>query len=208
MALTATDIACARGGVTLISGLSFRVEDGQALVLRGPNGVGKTTLLRALAGLTPQVSGQVDGAEGAIFAGHQDAVKPTLTVAENLTFWSQVFATGPSAVTSAMQALDLVPLADRRATELSAGQRRRLGLARIAVAGPGPWLLDEPTVSLDAASVARFAALVSAHLAKGGIAIIATHIDLGLPQARDLDLSPYRHRSTAPQADVFAGKIE
>lgn len=208
MALTATDLACARGGVTLISGLSFRVDDGQALVLRGPNGVGKTTLLRALAGLTPPVAGQVGGAEGAIFAGHQDAVKPTLTVAENLSFWAQVFATGPAAVSAAMQALDLAPLAERRATELSAGQRRRLGLARIAVAGPGPWLLDEPTVSLDAASVARFATLVRAHLARGGLAIIATHIDLGLPQARELDLTPFRHRPSAPQADAFAGAIE
>lgn len=107
-----------------------------------------------------------------------------------------------------MQALDLLPLADRRATELSAGQRRRLGLARLVVAGAGPWLLDEPTVSLDAASVARFAGLVGQRLAQGGIAVIATHIDLGLPQARVLDVSPFRHRNVAAQGDAFAGKIE
>lgn len=208
MALTVTDLACARGGVTLLSGLTFVVAPGEALVLRGPNGAGKTTLLRTLASLTPPAAGRISGAEGAVMAGHQDAVKPTLTVAENLHFWARVFATGPGAADAAMQALDLAPLADRRAAELSAGQRRRLGLARLAVAGPGPWLLDEPTVSLDAASVARFAGLVGRHLAQGGAAIIATHIDLGLPQARVLDVGPFRHRGTAAQADAFAGKIE
>lgn len=208
MALTVTDLACARGGVTLLSGLSFVVPAGQALVLRGPNGVGKTTLLRVLAGLAPAVGGRIAGAGGAIFAGHLDAVKPTLTVAENLRFWAAVFGSGAGAVQRAMQALDIVHLSRSRAMELSAGQRRRLGLARLAVAGPGPWLLDEPTVSLDKSSVFRFAGMVQAHLAAGGLAVIATHIDLGLPQARELDLTPFRHRKNAPQADVFAGKIE
>jgi heme exporter protein A len=208
MALTLTDLACARGGVTLLSGLTFAVAPGEALVLRGPNGAGKTTLLRTLAGLAPPAAGRIAGAEGAVLAGHQDAVKPTLTVAENLAFWAQVFATGTRAADAAMRTLDLQPLADRRAAELSAGQRRRLGLARLVVAGPGPWLMDEPTVSLDAASVARFAGLVGQHLAQGGIAVIATHIDLGLPQARVLDVSPYRSRNVAAQGDAFAGQIE
>lgn len=201
--LTVAGLACARGGITLLAGLSFRVAAGQALVLRGPNGLGKTTLLRTLAGLQPPVAGQVDGPEPA-FAGHADAVKPTLTVAENLRFWADV--QGVQGIDAALAALDLRGLADRRALELSAGQRRRLGLARLAVSGRNLWLLDEPTVSLDTASVARFGAMLAAHLAAGGAAVIATHIDVGLA-ADVLDLTPFRVRAAA-SADPFARPVE
>ncbi len=191
MELKVTELACARGGITVLSGVSFTVRAGEALVLRGPNGIGKTTLLRTLVGLQPAISGQVSLPSDIIaYAGHADGVKPTLTVAENLAFWASAYGTSGSAV--ALSALDLGDLVDRPAAQLSAGQKRRLGLARLLVTGRRVWVLDEPTVSLDAASVALFVAALRAHLASGGMALAATHIDLGLDGAQVLDLSPFR----------------
>lgn len=199
MDLTLRDLACARGGVTVLEGVSFRLDAGQALVLRGPNGIGKTTLLRTIAGLQPAVSGAVAmPPESAAFAGHADGIKATLTVAENLRFWASVF--GARDVGAALRAMDLEPLRDRPGRNLSAGQKRRLGLARLMLTGRAIWLLDEPTVALDAGSVGLFAAMVRAHLAAGGIALIATHADLGL-EAATLDLTPFRAR--APAAGAF-----
>lgn len=192
MTCTVIDLACARGGITLLEGVSFTLHPGAALCLRGPNGIGKTTLLRTIAGLQPALRGAVTLAPDAIaYAAHADGVKDTLTVAENLAFWAAIHGTHD--ITAATGALDLATLRDRPARELSAGQRRRLGLARLLVTGRPLWVLDEPTVSLDAASVARFAAVVQAHLGQGGMALIATHIDLGLV-ADVLDLTPFKAR--------------
>ena len=197
MELRIDNLACARGGVTVLHGVGLALTAGQALVLRGPNGVGKTTLLRTVAGLQPPVAGRVSlPPESLAYAGHTDGVKATLTVAENLRFWAEVH--GLRATEPALVAMNLAALRDRRAGHLSAGQRRRLGLARLMVTGRAVWLLDEPTVSLDAGSVALFAAMLRAHLAGGGLALIATHIDLGLHEAQVLDLTPYIAR-TAPQ---------
>jgi heme exporter protein A len=175
--------------------LSFTLEPGQALILRGPNGSGKTTLLRTVAGLQPPVTGRIEAAPDSIaYAAHSDGLKSTLTVAENLEFWAALF--GTSGIDHALTAFDLLNLRARMAGRLSAGQKRRLGLARLLVTGRPVWALDEPTVSLDAASVGLFAAATRDHLDAGGAALIATHIDLGL-DAATLDVSAFRATGAA-----------
>jgi heme exporter protein A len=189
--LAVRDLACGRGGMAVLGGVSFVVPAGSVLILRGPNGVGKTTLLRTLAGLQPALAGSVDClTEEIAYGSHADGVKAQLSVAENLAFWARVY--GLHDIGPALAAFDLGGLRGRMAGTLSAGQKRRLGLARLAVIDRKVLLLDEPTVSLDAGSVRLFNAyLHDVHLARGGIAVIATHIDLGL-EAATLDLWRYR----------------
>jgi heme exporter protein A len=192
MEIVADSLACRRAGRRVFSGVSFRVRSGEAAILRGPNGSGKSSLLRLLAGFIPPESGDatLDGRslrrdrdaaqERVAYAGHLDAVKPQLTVAENLEVWAALFGAGSGAVCRALGAFGLDRLADTPAAYCSAGQKRRLGLARLLTAERPIWLLDEPTVSLDVAATERFAALVRAHCAEGGLAIAATHVPLGL----------------------------
>ena len=173
-----------------MSGVSFDVTAGQALILKGPNGVGKTTLLRTLAGLQDPVAGTIEFPEDtAAYASHADGVKTQLSVEENLSFWAQVY--DQTVEDWVYDAFDLTDLRHRLAGTLSAGQKRRLGLARLGVIGRDVLFLDEPTVSLDGFSVKLFADfLQNRHLANGGIAVIATHIDLKL-DAPELDLSEF-----------------
>lgn len=193
------DLACTRGGLPVLEGLSFEVPPGEALVLRGPNGSGKTTLLRVLAGLAPPLRGRIRGPEAA-YASHADGIKATLTVEENLRFWAGLFGAPWDA--GVLDAFDLRALRARPGGTLSAGQQRRLGLARLAVTGRALLLLDEPTVSLDAASVARLAGWLRGHLARGGLAVIATHVPLGL-EAPEIDLGGHRPAPEAVGADPF-----
>ncbi|MEZ5888336.1 MAG: heme ABC exporter ATP-binding protein CcmA [Paracoccaceae bacterium] len=193
MDLIVTELSVARGGIAILAGLGFAVTAGNALVLRGPNGIGKTTVLRTIAGLQPVLTGRVaPGPDQIAWAGHADAVKATLTVRENLAFWAAIYGAGD--VGSALADLHLTDLADRPAQTLSAGQKRRLGLARLLLSDRPIWVLDEPTVSLDVATVAHFATLLARHLQRGGAALLTSHVDLGLDGAGELDLSPYRAR--------------
>ncbi len=198
--LRVLDLACGRGGAMLVSGVSFSVPTGESLILRGPNGVGKTTLLRTLAGLQPLLAGSVDcPTEQSAYASHADGVKSQLSVAENLEFWAQVY--GVTGIAAALRSFDLDDLRGRMAGTLSAGQKRRLGLARLAVIGRKVLFLDEPTVSLDDASVRLFNVFLrDVHLSRGGIAVIATHIDLGL-DAPTLDLTAFQ-----ASADALGGR--
>ncbi|OAN78388.1 heme ABC exporter, ATP-binding protein CcmA [Sulfitobacter sp. EhC04] len=193
MMLRTDNLTLARGGVPVLTGLSLALAPGQALILRGPNGAGKTTLLRSIAGLQPPLAGRIEGAQDRIaYAAHADGLKAMLSVTENLTFWARVF--GHTDITPALDAFDLHGLADRLAGTLSAGQKRRLGLARLLVTGRPVWVLDEPTVSLDTGAVALFAEALRAHLRQGGSALIATHIDLRI-EAQVLDITPFRATS-------------
>ncbi len=212
MSLSVKNLSCQRGGRTIFNALSLDIAAGEAVLLRGPNGAGKSTLLRVIAGLIPALAGKIslngtastdrDEFQGQItYAGHLDAIKPQLTVAENLHFWAQLFESDNVAKT--MQDFRLDEIADRPAHACSAGQKRRLGLARIAVTARPLWLLDEPTVSLDTETTARFAATIDAHCAAGGMAFIATHIDLGLKNPRAFEMQAYEPKADAPEHDPF-----
>lgn len=185
-----------------MDGLSFTVDAGEALVLVGPNGAGKTTVIRTVAGLIGAAGGTValHGGDAdqelpaqAHYIGHLNALKPSLTVEENLRFWADYLGAGAAAsIDEALAAFDLEPLASIPAGYLSAGQKRRACLARL-IATPRPlWLLDEPTVSLDAASVRLLAECVAQHLAGGGLVLAATHIPLGLASERRLEIDAAR----------------
>jgi heme exporter protein A len=199
MQLKADNLVCSRGGREVFAGLNFSLSGGEALVVTGRNGAGKSSLLRMIAGLVHIAGGrlELDGGEAdasigeqSHYVGHQDSVKPSLTVGENLKFWARYLGAIESTIDSALQAVELAPLADLPAAYLSAGQRRRLSIARL-VAVPRPlWLLDEPTSALDVPSQNRLADLMRSHLAGGGMIVAAAHGPIGLERAREMKIGP------------------
>jgi heme exporter protein A len=191
MRLRAEQVSCLRGERLVLDRVSLTVQAGGALVLTGPNGAGKSTLLRVLAGLarldggTITFDGSADYTGQVAYLGHQDAIKPALTALENLSFAASI---GGGDAAAALAAAGLGSLARLPARMLSAGQKRRLALARLELLGAGLWLLDEPTVGLDTAAVTRFGDTLSAHLLRGGVVVAATHLPLPLPDAASLPL--------------------
>ena len=199
MQLSGVGLGCIRGGRVVFAGLDFAVASGEALAIVGRNGAGKTTLLRLVAGLleaTPGSRLELTGGtveatigEQAHYMGHRDALKPALSVRENLAFWYAFLGGRDAPAASALDAVGLGELANLPAAYLSAGQRRRLALARL-VAVPRPiWLLDEPTAALDSSGQQKLAELMGSHLAGGGLIMAATHGPLGI-DARELRLAP------------------
>ena len=187
--LIAQNLSAFRGERLVLQDVSLRAPPGTALLLLGPNGSGKSTLLRVLAGLKRPDAGSItwhgQPLEHVAYLGHQDAIKPGLTGAENLAFAAR---RSRMTVAAALDLMDLAPLAGLPARMFSAGQKRRLALARILLSPAPVWLLDEPTLGLDHASVARLGVLMTQHRAAGGVIVTATHLPLPLPGAQELHL--------------------
>ncbi len=201
--LTVERLTCRRGEHEVFAGLSCSVHPGDALILRGPNGAGKSSLLRVLAGFIVPAAGEVlwegqdvdddpDAHRARLhYVGHLDTLKPVLTAAENLR--GQAAMLGRAAdVDGALAAFGLAPLRDLPGRFLSSGQRRRLALARLLAVRRPLWLLDEPTVGLDRESIERLEAQIARHREAGGLAVIATHMDMDLPGAYTLELEGRR----------------
>lgn len=196
MRLAGQDLRCVRAGREVFAGLDFEVSAGEVVAVVGPNGAGKTSLLRLIAGLIMPSGGTIalEGgdaelgvAEQAHYLGHRDAMKPALTVTENLGFWAEFLGGVATEPAAALDAVGLGHAAQLPAGFLSAGQRRRLSIARLLTVKRPIWLLDEPTSALDVGSQKVFAGLMTAHLAGGGLIMAATHTPLGI-EARELKI--------------------
>jgi heme exporter protein A len=211
---TGEKLLCIRGERVVFTKLGFSVASGEALLLLGPNGSGKSSLLRLMAGLLKPAGGHLswDGVpvledreahSGRIhYVGHHDAIKPVLSVLENLRFWARLHdsAAGDATALAALATMGLTRLAEVPGKLLSAGQKRRLNLARL-LAAPAPlWLLDEPTVALDRASVKVLEGVIAQHRAAGGMVVLSTHADVDLPEAREMHLDDF-----AAAADAMTG---
>ena len=197
MRLSGIDLICNRGGRAVFAGVSFALAGGEALLVTGPNGAGKSSLLRMVAGFIQATGGrlaleagnpELTIGEQAHYLGHQDALKPSLTVVENLRFWAQFLGDAEDGADPALAQVGLDELADLPAAYLSAGQRRRLSIARLVVVKRPIWLLDEPTSALDSAAQERLGELMRDHLAGGGVIMAATHAPIGLERAQELRL--------------------
>lgn len=208
---SAEDLLCIRGERIVFTDLGFTLDGGGALVLRGPNGSGKSSLLRLLAGLGRAVEGTLrwNGADvqddraahraRSVYVGHADGVKTALTVRENLTFWAGLGNDG-SRVPAAIDRMGLAALTDIAGRFLSAGEKRRLALARLLVRDAPLWLLDEPTVGLDSTAQTVFEDLLAAHCAGGGMVVLSTHTPIRLEAAQEVELGDFAVARTNPEA--------
>ena len=196
MRLEGEELACIRGGREVFRGLAFTISSGEALLVTGRNGAGKSSLLRMIAGLVRVAGGRLTMIcadpersipEQAHYLGHQDALKTSLSIAENLGFWTRYLG-GGGPVQAALAAVGLDALADLPAAYLSAGQRRRLSIARLVAVNRPIWLLDEPTSALDREAQQCLAKLMAEHLALGGMILAATHGPVGLENTKELRL--------------------
>jgi heme exporter protein A len=197
MRLIAENISGERGGEIIFSRVGFSLESGQSLVVTGPNGTGKSTLLRIIAELLPPAEGTIrldgGGEDGSVagachYLGHLNGMKTALTVGENLLFWQRFSGEAKLALTETLEAVGLYDIAHLPFGYLSTGQRRRVAIAKLLLNNRPVWLLDEPTAGLDKASERRFGALMGEHLGEGGIIVAATHLPLGLEGAKELRL--------------------
>jgi len=196
MTLSAENLCCQRGGRVVFQALNFSVSAGQALLVTGRNGAGKSSLLRMIAGLLRIADGKLSLSGGddecsigeqAHYLGHNDALKPALSVEENLSFWT-AYLGGAGKPLDALVAVGLESLAHLPAAYLSAGQKRRLSISRLVAVKRPIWLLDEPTSALDSAAQSMLLDLMQKHLAAGGLIVAATHLPLGLESASELRL--------------------
>lgn len=185
--LEAIDLACMRGGRPIFADVAFELDRGAALLVRGANGAGKSSLLRLLAGLLRPAAGRIANPFRTAYLGHDNALKPDRTLRRELRFWARL-DDGDTRVGEALDRFDLAALADFPVRVLSSGQKRRAALARTWASGAELWLLDEPSVGLDAANVERLASACAAHRAAGGLIVAATHVPLGIDKAGELTL--------------------
>ena len=204
--LTVSNLSARRGGRTIFEGLSFELQNGQSMAVVGPNGSGKSTLLRVLAGLLRSETGTVQinsyNTQEICFSGHRDGLKGALTVHENLTFWANLYSAAENAVETAISLMALEAVLDMPADMLSAGWRRRAGLARLALGTASIWMLDEPYTALDTENITRIDNLLSAHVENGGIALLATHKAPGFTPTQRIDMTNYRAKAPeGPEID-------
>ncbi|PHP68563.1 heme ABC exporter ATP-binding protein CcmA [Zhengella mangrovi] len=204
MRLVARGLAGERGGEIIFSDVEISLGEGEGLVVTGPNGSGKSTMLRVIAGLLEPAEGEVlleaptdefptlEAAQH--YLGHQNAMKPALTVRENLDFWQSFQGHEHMPVAEALEMVGLETIGHLPFGYLSTGQRRRIAIAKLLVSYRPIWLLDEPTAGLDKASERQFAALMEAHMEDGGMIIAATHIPLGLDKVRSFDMGEHTTR--------------
>ena len=198
-----TDLVCYRGGRTVFRGLEFNVAPRTALVLVGPNGSGKSSLLRLMAGLLQPTSGTIEWGGELIaeepeihnqriqYIGHQTCIKPVLTVAENLGFWSGIHGGGTGLIREALEMFDIGHLIDVPGQFLSAGQKQRVNLARILASPAKLWLLDEPTTALDVSAISKLEQAIEQHRQRGNMVVLSTHSALNLSDATTLNLGQY-----------------
>ena len=193
--LAAHEISCQRGGRLLFADLSFALGPGEGLLVTGPNGAGKTSLLRIIAGLLPLRAGRIEGGDESVplpdlyhYIGHLNGIKSALTLRQNADFWVDFLEGESSDVEEALKRFGLIELEDLPAGLLSAGQKRKLALTRLFAAKRPIWLLDEPSVSLDTASVKVLDEAIAQHLAQGGVAVVASHTPLKVKFAHELKL--------------------